>query len=131
MRFVILSCKSLSKAKLETLNTNETRVLLFSNIRSDWSSTGNSLREKKSQSYGFFRLASVSSTYPCQSVCKSVRRYFPKVYFFKVYFCEMYLICVSFFRCSLPKAMSISRSELLRKKKRGDRKFKFALGKGS
>ena len=42
-----------------------------------------------------------------------------------------YFVNPTIFRCSLPKAMSISRSELLRKKKRGDRKFKFALGKGS
>ena len=37
-----------------------------------------------------------------------------------------------FFRCSLPKAMSISRSEILRKKRKsgGDRKLKSALSKG-
>ena len=36
------------------------------------------------------------------------------------------------FRCSLPKAMSISRSEILRKKRKsgGDRKLKSALSKG-
>ena len=32
---------------------------------------------------------------------------------------------------SLPKAMSISRSEIFRKKRRRDRKWKVALGKGS
>ena len=35
------------------------------------------------------------------------------------------------FRCSLPTAMSISRSEILREKKSGDRRLKVALGKGS
>ena len=39
-----------------------------------------------------FRCASISSTYPCQSV----RRHFPKVYFLKLYFLKVYFPKVYF-----------------------------------